>query len=64
MPNIESLSTQERKAHIDALFAELEGELKRFFQCRETSLAVTNLQQSGHWWKASCDAWAMAGEPN
>lgn len=56
-------STEGRVAFVSQLYSDLIQELRQFYQCRETSLAVTNLEQSGMWWQAAGEKWRDAGHP-
>lgn len=56
-------STACRVHIVNALYYELERQLKAFYHCRELSLALTNLQQSRLWRMEASRLWAEAGEP-
>lgn len=51
-------STANRSYLVTNLYGELEDQLKKFYACREMSLAVTNLQQSRLWRSEAGRLWA------
>lgn len=53
-------STANRSFTVTALYDELQYQLKKFYACREMSLAVTNLQQSWLWRNEAGRLWANA----
>jgi hypothetical protein len=63
LSRIADQSTVVRRMAVTHLYDALEEQLKKFVSCRETSLAITNLQQSRLWRVEAMRLWDEAEAP-